>query len=33
MTLPAWHEESIGKSHDRKGFDRGDGELNEFLAK
>jgi len=33
MTLPAWHEESIRRSHDRKGFDCGDVELNEFLAK
>ena len=33
MTLPAWHEEPIAKSHDRKRFDCGDAELNEFLEK
>jgi GNAT superfamily N-acetyltransferase len=33
MTLPAWHEEPIAKAHDRKGFDCGDAELNEFLQK
>jgi len=33
MTLPDWHEEPIGKSHDRKGFDCGDVDLNEFLQK
>jgi GNAT superfamily N-acetyltransferase len=33
MTLPAWHEEPIAKTHDRKGFDCGDAELNEFLQK
>jgi len=33
MILPAWHEEPISKSHDRKGFDCGDTELNEFLVK
>lgn len=33
MTLPAWHEEPIGKTQDRKGFDCGDEALNEFLAK
>lgn len=33
MTLPARHEEPIGKSQDRKGFDCGDAALNEFLAR
>jgi GNAT superfamily N-acetyltransferase len=33
MTIPVWHEEPISKSHDRKGFDCGDAELNEFLVK
>lgn len=33
MILPAWHEEPIAKAHDRKGFDCGDAELNEFLQK
>ncbi|MDR2153669.1 MAG: GNAT family N-acetyltransferase [Burkholderiaceae bacterium] len=33
MRLSAWHEEPIGKAHDRKGFDCGDADLNEFLAK
>lgn len=31
MTLPAWHEEPITKSHDRSAFDCGDEALNEFL--
>lgn len=31
MTLPAWHEEPITKSHDRSAFDCGDDALNEFL--
>lgn len=31
MTLPAWHEEPVSKKHDRKSFDCGDAELNEFL--
>ncbi|MDR2212578.1 MAG: GNAT family N-acetyltransferase [Pseudomonadales bacterium] len=33
MTIAAWHEEPISKSHDRKGFDCGDAQLNEFLIK
>ena len=33
MTLPAWHEEAVDKSHDRKSFDCGQDELNQFLAK
>jgi GNAT superfamily N-acetyltransferase len=32
-SLPAWHEEPIDKQHDRKSFDCGDAELNEFLWK
>jgi GNAT superfamily N-acetyltransferase len=31
MSLPRWHEEPIGKSHDRQGFDCGDESLNSFL--
>ena len=31
MTLPDWHEEPISKKHDRKSFDCGDAELNDFL--
>ncbi|WP_426129159.1 GNAT family N-acetyltransferase [Pararhizobium sp. PWRC1-1] len=31
--MTAWHEEPIGKHHDRKSFDCGDAELNEFLRK
>ncbi len=33
MTLPDWHEEPVGKSHDRKSFDCGDADLNLFLQK
>jgi GNAT superfamily N-acetyltransferase len=33
MTVPAWHEEAISKSHDRTGFDCGDADLNEFLQR
>lgn len=29
--LPIWHEEPIGKHHDRDAFDCGDGALNQFL--
>ena len=29
--LPVWHEEPIGKHHDRSVFDCGDGALNQFL--
>jgi GNAT superfamily N-acetyltransferase len=32
-SLPPWHEEPIAKHHDRKSFDCGDAELNEFLWK
>jgi GNAT superfamily N-acetyltransferase len=31
MTLPLWHEEAIGKHHDRGTFDCGDEVLNQFL--
>ncbi|CAH1658722.1 GCN5-related N-acetyltransferase; Histone acetyltransferase HPA2 and related acetyltransferases [Chelatococcus asaccharovorans] len=31
--LPAWHEEPIAKSHDRKAFDCGDPALNTFLQR
>ncbi|HEX7931687.1 MAG TPA: GNAT family N-acetyltransferase [Paraburkholderia sp.] len=33
MTLPAWHEEAIGKQHDRDAFDCSEGELNNYLRK
>jgi GNAT superfamily N-acetyltransferase len=33
MTLPAWHEEAVARSHDRKGFDCGDADLNAFLVR
>jgi len=33
MTLPAWHEEAIAKTHNRKGFDCGDVEMNAFLQR
>lgn len=29
--LPVWHEETIGKHHDREAFDCGDEALNQFL--
>ncbi|AWK43496.1 N-acetyltransferase [Photorhabdus laumondii subsp. laumondii] len=31
MMLPIWHEEPIGKHHDRGAFDCGDEALNQFL--
>lgn len=31
MTLPDWHEDPIGKHHDRVTFDCGDDMLNQFL--
>ena len=31
MMLPEWHEEPVAKKHDRKDFDCGDSDLNEFL--
>ena len=33
MTLPAWREEPIAKSHDRKSFDCGDVRMNDFLRR
>ena len=31
MTPPPWHEEPVAKKYDRKSFDCGQSELNEFL--
>ena len=31
--MTAWHEEPIGKKHDRESFDCGDEALNEFLRR
>lgn len=31
MKLPEWHEEPIGKTHDRSAFNCGEPALNEFL--
>ena len=33
MTQPDWREEPIAKRHNRKGFDCGQADLNDFLAK
>lgn len=33
MTVPDWHEEPIAKRHNRKRFDCGDADLNNFLIK
>ena len=33
MTVTAWHEEPIGKKHDREAFDCGEEALNEFLRR
>ncbi|MDR3516022.1 MAG: GNAT family N-acetyltransferase [Azospirillaceae bacterium] len=33
MTVPRWHEEAVAKTHDRKSFDCGDAELNDFLQR
>ena len=33
MNVKAWHEEPIGKRHDREAFDCGDAALNEFLKR
>jgi len=33
MTLPPWHEGSIGKQHNRDAFDCGDAALNEYLRR
>ena len=31
--MSGWHEEAIGKGHDREGFDCGEDALNEFLRR
>jgi len=33
MSLPAWHEEPVLKTHDRKSFDCGDAPMNDFLQR
>lgn len=33
MMLPDWHEEPISRKHNRKGFDCGQADLNDFLTK
>lgn len=33
MTLPPWHEEPIGKLHNRASFDCGDAQMNDFLRR
>lgn len=33
MSLTPWHEEPIAKEHDRSGFDCGDADMNQFLAR
>ena len=33
MTLPAWHEEPITRSHRRNDFDCGDADMNRFLQR
>lgn len=33
MSVPAWHEEPISKTHDRESFDCGDPALNDFLQR
>jgi GNAT superfamily N-acetyltransferase len=33
MSLPAWYEEPISRTHDRKSFDCGDTSLNDFLQR
>jgi GNAT superfamily N-acetyltransferase len=33
MNITAWHEEPIGKRHDRGAFDCGEAALNEFLQR
>jgi GNAT superfamily N-acetyltransferase len=33
MSLPNWREEPIARTHDRKGFDCGQTDLNDFLTK
>ncbi|MGA3071668.1 MAG: GNAT family N-acetyltransferase [Terracidiphilus sp.] len=33
MSVSAWHEEPIGRQHDREAFDCGEAALNEFLRR
>ena len=33
MTVPAWREEAIARTHDRSAFDCGDADLNDFLRR
>jgi GNAT superfamily N-acetyltransferase len=33
MTVPSWHEEPIGKRHNREAFDCGEPALNDFLRR
>lgn len=33
MTFEGWREEPVSKAHDRKGFDCGQPELNDYLAR
>jgi hypothetical protein len=33
VTLPAWKEEAIARSHDRQSFDCGDPAMNDFLRR
>jgi len=33
VSLPEWQEEAVAKHHDRKSFDCGDVDLNNYLAK
>lgn len=33
MKLPKWHEEPLSKTHDRKSFDCGDVQINDFLLR
>jgi GNAT superfamily N-acetyltransferase len=33
MTAPPWHEEPIGKMHNRNAFDCGNDDLNDFLRR
>jgi GNAT superfamily N-acetyltransferase len=33
MTVGTWREEPVSKAHDRKGFDCGQTDLNDFLAR
>jgi hypothetical protein len=33
VTLPAWREEAIAKSHDRQSFDCGDPAINDFFRR